>query len=77
MRFVMIWVVVAAWGGVGGSGNDDLDRVIDVVYNPSAGPFQDTSHAFYHPKQSKGDLNENGGKSLGANQNVNFIFFYV
>ena len=40
MRFAMIWVVVAAWGGVGGSGKDDLDRVIDVVYNPSAGPFQ-------------------------------------
>ena len=72
MRFVMIWVVVAACGGVGGSGKDDLDRVIDIVYNPSAGPFQDTSHAFYHPKKSNGDLRENGGKSLAAN--VNFIF---
>ena len=40
MKFGMMWLVVAAWGGVGGSGKDDLDRVIDVVYNPSAGPFQ-------------------------------------
>ena len=53
MRFVMIWVVVAAWGDVSVTGKDDLDSVIDIVYNPSAGPVQDTSDAFYNPKQSK------------------------
>ena len=70
MRFVKIWVV--AYGGVGGSVRDDLDRVIDLVYNPSAGPFQDTSLAFYDPRQSKWDSRENGGKYLAGN--VNFIF---
>ena len=72
MKFVTIWVVVGACGGVGVSGKDDLDRVIDLVYNPSAGPFQDTSQAFYNPRQSKGNSRENGRKSLAAN--VNFIF---
>ena len=27
----------------------DLDSVIDIVYNPSAGPFQDNSNTFYKP----------------------------
>ena len=72
MKFVTIWVVVGACGGVGVSGKDDLAKVIDIVYNPSAGPFQDTSDAFYNRKQSKGDLRQNGGRSIASN--VNFIF---
>ena len=68
MIFVTIWVVfLVSLGDVGVSGTDDLDRVIDIVYNPSAGPFQDTSEAFYNPKKR-----ENSAKSLAAN--VNFIF---
>ena len=27
MRFVTIWVLVAAWSGVGGSAKDDLDAI--------------------------------------------------
>lgn len=41
----------------------DIDSLIDIVYNPSAGPFQDTSQAFYKPRQ---------GKTLGVKEN--FVF---
>jgi len=61
MRVWVLWVVLGA--GVLGS---DLDRVIDIVYNPSAGPFQDTSKAFYQPRQGQ-------GRALKS-QEDNFIF---
>ena len=72
MRFFMIWVVVAAWGSVGVNGKDGLDSVIYIVYNPSAGSFQDTSDAFYSPKQSEVDLRESGRRSIASNLNLIF-----
>ena len=79
MRFVMKWVVVlAAWGGadVGCENNvdidNDLDSIVNIVYNPSAGPFQDTSEVFYGPSLLGKNFPNIGEKSRASTNN--FIF---
>ena len=57
MRMVMLLVM-------GVRGEDELDRVIDIVYNPSAGPFQDTSESFYNPGPDRVRSAKKNGKSF-------------
>ena len=70
MRFVVSLVVmmVFLWAGEISCGENvnsvnDLNSVIDIVYNPSAGPFQDTSEAFYNPSLIGKNYTRKEGKS--------------